>query len=78
MLNLLKPFWLSIVKYAAIAGGILLVVLKIRQSGRDAERVENLEKVVENVQIRHDIERRVSGSTDAVKRLRESRWTRKK
>ena len=76
MLNLLKPFWLSIVKYAAIVGGILLVVFKIRQSGRDAERAENIEKVVENVQIRHDVERSVNSFDNASGRLRK-KWTRK-
>lgn len=76
MLNILKPFWLSIAKYAAIAGGILLIVLKIRQSGRDAEHAENIEKVVENVQIRHDVERSVNSFDNASGRLR-GKWTRK-
>lgn len=77
MLNLLKPFWLSIAKYAALAGGILLLVFKIRQSGRDAERVENMEKVQKYEQIRDAVERDVNRSDNATERLR-AKWSRKR
>lgn len=77
MLSLLKPFWLTIAKYAAIAGSILLIVFKIRQSGRDAERVENMEKVQEYVEIRNAVERDVNREHNATERLR-SKWSRKR
>lgn len=77
MLNLLKPFWLTIAKYASIAGAIMLVVFKIRQSGRDAERVENMEKVQEYEQIRDAVERDVNRSDNATERLR-FKWSRKR
>lgn len=76
MLAFLRPYWLSIAKYAAIAGGVLLLVFKIRQSGRDAERVENMKEVLEHVEIRDAIERDINRDDNATKRLRE-RWTRK-
>jgi len=76
LINFLKPYWLSIAKYASIAGGILLVVLKIRQSGRDAERVENMEEVLKHEQVRDAIERDVNRSNNATERLR-TKWTRK-
>jgi hypothetical protein len=77
MLALLKPFWLTILKYASIAGAILLVVFKIRQSGRDAERVENIEKVQEYEQVRDAVERDVNRGDNASERLR-SKWSRKR
>ena len=77
MLALLKPFWLTIAKYAAIAGGILLIVFKIRQSGRDAERVENMKETLNHVKIRDAIERDVNRSDNATEQLR-SKWSRKR
>lgn len=77
MLALLKPFWLTILKYASIAGAILLVVLKIRQSGRDAERVKNMEEVQEYEQISDAVERDVNRIDNASERLR-SKWSRKR
>lgn len=77
MLTILKPFWLSILKYASIAGAVLLVVFKIRQSGRDAERVENMKETLSHVKIRDAIERDVNRNDNATERLR-AKWTRPK
>lgn len=77
MLNLLKPFWLSILKYVSIAGAIMLVVFKIRQSGRDAERVENMKETLSHVKIRDAIERDVNRNDNATERLR-AKWSRKR
>lgn len=76
-IGFLKPFWLSILKYASIAGAVLLVVFKIRQSGRDAERVENMERVQEYVEIRNAVERDVNRNDNATERLR-AKWSRKR
>jgi uncharacterized membrane protein YdjX (TVP38/TMEM64 family) len=75
MLAFLKPYWLSIVKWAGIIGGVLLLFFKIRQSGRDAERVDNLERNIENVERAKKIRRGVADSGDSVNKLRE-RWSR--
>jgi len=77
ILSFFKPFWLSILKYASIAGAVLLLLLKIRQSGRDAERVENMEKVQEYEQIRDAVERDVNRGDNATERLR-AKWSRKR
>lgn len=77
MLSLLKPFWLTIAKYAAIAGSILLIVFKIRQSGRDAERAENMKETLSHVKIRDAIERDVNRNDNATERLR-AKWSRKR
>lgn len=51
-----RSSWLSIAKWGGIALGVLLVLLKARQSGKDAVRVENLEKDLEHAKevIRQD------------------------
>ena len=43
-----RSSWLSIAKWGGIALGVLLVLLKARQSGKDAVRVETLEKDLES------------------------------
>lgn len=51
-----RSSWLSIAKWGGIALGVLLVLLKVRQFGKDAVRVETLEKDLENAKevIRQD------------------------
>jgi hypothetical protein len=52
----LKPFWLSIVKWGAVTLAVMAILFKVRQSGKDAVMVENLEKDLSNAKeiIRED------------------------
>jgi len=52
----LKPFWLSIVKWGAVTLAVMAILFKVRQSGKDAVMVENLEKDLNNAKeiIRED------------------------
>ena len=40
---LLHRYWLSLLKWGAIAGGILLVLLQARSAGRQAQKIEQIE-----------------------------------
>ena len=74
MLSFLKPYWLEIVKWGAVVIGGLALFFSVKNSGRDAERVDNLERVMDNVEKSKTIRRGVS-SANANDRLRQ-RWSR--
>lgn len=44
MLSFLKPFWLDIVKWGGIILGVGAVLFSARQSGRNAERVDQVKR----------------------------------
>ena len=76
MAELLKPFWLGIVKWGAIMGSVLLVIFKIRQSGKDAVRNETMVETLRGVRERDKIKDNIAKSDNANrKRLRE-KWQR--
>lgn len=68
----------AILKWLGIAAAVLLVLFKIRQSGRDDERAEQLLKQNETVgkanEVENDVRRLPDG--DALNELRQD-WTRK-
>lgn len=80
--SLLLSWWqrsyAAILKWAAIAAAAFLVVLKIRQSGRDDERAAQLLKQNETVGKANEVENDVRGMRDgaALDELRRD-WTRK-
>ena len=77
MLAFLRPYWLIIAKWGAIIGGVLLVLMKVRQSGKDAVRVENLEKGLEDAKTSSAIEDAVAGTPIDKQRDELSKWNRK-
>ena len=76
MIELLKPFWIGIVKWGAIVGGILLVLLKVRQSGKDAVKKDALEKTLDGVMARDKIEDKVASAGNAERERLRKKWTR--
>jgi len=67
MIEILKYFW----KYIAITGGVLLVLFKARQSGKDAVKHENMVSTLNAVKQREKTSQFVdSSSDDERKRLR--------
>lgn len=56
MLAFLKPYWLEIVKWSGIILAGIAVFFSIKQSGRNAERVDQLKKDNKNAKeiIRQD------------------------
>lgn len=69
--------WRQIGLIGAVAFGILMVLLRARNAGRQAERQAQAERNVRARKTRKEIERevRTSGGPTAVERLR-SRWSR--
>lgn len=65
MLELLKPFWLIICKWGAIFGGILLVILKARQSGKQVEQRKEAIETLRGVKVRDKIQDEVDSASDA-------------
>ena len=76
MLNILKPIWLPFIKFGALIFGILLVLLKVRQSGKQSEQQEQINKTLKEVQTRDKIEQDVNNSNDAEQLRLKDKWTR--
>lgn len=80
--NLILGWWqrsyAAVLKWGAIAAAALLVLMKIRQSGRDQERADQLMRQNETVSKANEVEtdmRRVRDG-DSLNELRRD-WTRK-
>lgn len=73
----LSGAWREVGLIAGIVLAILLTLARVRQSGRQAEQVEQLERNARADRTRRKIEREIrdSGGSTAVERLRE-RWSR--
>ncbi len=65
ILSLLKPFWLQIVKYGAIIGGVLLVLFKARQSGKEVQQRKQAIETLRGVKVRDKIQDKVNFASDA-------------
>jgi hypothetical protein len=57
-------FGLKILAGLAIVGAILAVLTGARQAGRNAERVDGLQRNLENARVRREIDRDVRAATD--------------
>lgn len=62
--RLLAPYALKLLAGLAIAAAVGGVLLGIRNSGRQAERVERMQKDLKNVETRQAVERRSSDLDD--------------
>lgn len=76
-LLLAQPWALRVAKWAAIVLAVLGVLLAVRNNGRQAERVDNLERALLNVRRRNDVEAAVDrqSSDDTVRELHND-WSR--
>jgi hypothetical protein len=75
--SFLKPYWLDLLKWGGIMGGVLLVLLRVRNSGKYEERNAINVQILENTQEAKETREEVhSLPVDAKRdRLREH-WTR--
>lgn len=73
--NWLSLQWLVLLKWSVIIGGAALVIFKIRESGRQAEKVENLNQAVKvkNAQLKTSVNA-IRNPDDIVKRLRDGNF----
>lgn len=60
----LSGLGLKILAGAAIVGAVLAVLFGARQAGRTAERVESLQRNLENARVRREIDRDVRADSD--------------
>ena len=75
MFNLLRPIQLLIIKCAVIIGGVLVILFKARQSGREVEKHKAMRDTLKGVQIRDKIENNIIiANDDKYNKLRE-KWT---
>lgn len=61
MWELFKPF---IIKWGAFIGGILLILFKVRQSGRKEEEQRSMLETLRGIQIRDKIESDITNLSD--------------
>jgi hypothetical protein len=64
MWSFLSGIGLKLLMGVAIAGAVLAVLLGARQSGRNAEKVEQLQRAMEGARERRKVETEVSGLGD--------------
>lgn len=64
-MELLKPFWVAIVKYSVIISGVLLVLLRARKSGKDAKEGQDANATLEAIYERDKIANDVRNYNDA-------------
>lgn len=76
MIELLKPFWMGVIKWGAIVGGILLVLFKVRQSGKDAVQNENIKETLEGVKVRDKIKDNIVTADDVERKRLRKKWNR--
>ncbi len=77
IIELLRPIWVIFLKWGAIIGGILFVLFKARQSGKESVKNESIKATIEGVKVRDEIETDMSGlNADDIKRLHD-KWIKK-
>lgn len=60
----IRPLWLPILKIGGVIFSVILILLKVRQSGKDAARVENLKITLKGMQTRDKIENDIAITSD--------------
>lgn len=76
ILAFLRPYLLKIALFGAAVLGVVSFLYSVRQSGRAAERVDNLKKALANENERKRIDVDVSGASDAELGKLRDKWTR--
>lgn len=76
LVGILSGLWGRLAGVAVALGAFLLVLARVRQSGRDAERADATERALERVKERQDVEDTIARmDADDRQRLRD-KWTR--
>lgn len=75
MLSLFGGWKLRILEVAAVVAAVLGVLWRVFAAGRSAERAKQTEKVLREVEIRHEVDQRVTrAGSNELERLRD-KWT---
>lgn len=76
MLELFKPLYSNIIKYGAIGLATLFFLFRIRQSGADSVKKDQLTKTLEEIQARDKIENNINNANDSVYKRLYKKWSR--
>ena len=76
IIEILKPFWLGIVKYVGIVLGLLLFYFKAKQDGKNAAKQENTEEILKGMQESAKINNDIAGANDAEYKRLYKKWSR--
>lgn len=75
-MNILTGLWAKLLTALAIAGAVLMAVLKIREGGRDAERAAQARRDAQARSAADEAERMVERAGDGELDELRKRWTR--
>ncbi len=78
MLQFLKPFWLQIIKYGGIVLGVILILFRARQSGKEAEEAKSMLETLKGLKTRDKIENNIANINDNKLNKLRSKWTKDK
>lgn len=76
MIALLKTLWLQLLGIGVFILSLILALLQVRKSGKDAVRYENLKKTVEAVKEREKIKYDIKGMSASERNKLRKRWQR--
>lgn len=75
-MNLLAGLWGKLIAIAAIAGAVLMAILKIREGGRDAERAAQARRDADARSAANEADRMVDRAGDGELDELRRKWTR--
>lgn len=73
--ELLGGIWAKVLVIGAIVGAVLLTILKLMAAGRAQERAKTQERIIKDVEERHEVDRTVAREPDPAGKLRD-KWSR--
>lgn len=76
MIALLKTAWLQLLGIGVFVLSLILALLQVRKSGKDAVRYENLKKTLDAVQERERIKYDIKGMSTSERNKLRKRWQR--
>lgn len=66
----------NIIKYVGLAIGILVILFKTRQSGKDSIKVDILKETVKGVEIRDKVKNNISTASSSERKRLRKKWNR--
>lgn len=76
MLKIISLLQSNIIKYIGLTIGILVILFKTRQSGKDSVKVDILKETVKGVEIRDEIKNNISSASNIERKRLRKKWNR--
>ena len=74
---MLSKLWLTIAGWSAAIIGVLAILFKVRQSGKDSVKMHNMKEALEGVKTRDKIENNIKSADISERERLRRKWTRK-